>query len=237
MEWGIGKTVFDEPLTHPANHFHIIIDARDDKIGDFYPYTSIMHGEDGVEHRLEMAATDALIDVIAERLEVDVGGIEIRQQVGQRLLTDIACRDEDVPEACLMCQSGGVGDVFYIGERLGVGVGDARTVVLPAEGDDSLGREAVAFHLVGGCLRDVVVLTVQTTEIAAGAGYGQARGARMEMIERFLFYRVDGQCTGPGIDLADKHTATVATASANARLSVVNATVVRTEKALHPSVV
>ena len=237
VERGIGKTVIDEPAAHLTNHIHIIIDTRDDEVGEFYPDSGIAHGKDGVEHGLQVSAADAPVDVVAERLEVDVGGIEIGQQVGQWLLADVACRNEDVPEACLVCKAGGVGDVFYIGKRLGVGVGDARTVVFPAEADYLLRREAVAFHLVGGCLRDVVVLTVQTTEIAAGAGYGQARGARMEVVERLLFYRVDGQCTGPGIDLTDKHTATVATATATSRPAVGNATVVRTELTLHPSVV
>ena len=57
------------------------------------------------------------------------------------------------------------------------------------------------------------------------------------MIERFLFYWIDGQGTGLGIDLADKHTATVATATATSRPAVGNETVVRTELTLHPSVV
>lgn len=52
VEWGIGEVVGDEPLTHLADHGHIVVDARDDEVGDFHPDASLLHGEDGVEDRL-----------------------------------------------------------------------------------------------------------------------------------------------------------------------------------------
>ena len=135
------------PTAHLANHAHIIVDAGDDKVGELYPYAGITHGEDGVEHGLEVSAADTLVDIIAKRFQVNVGGIKVGQQVSQWLLTDVACRDEDVPKTSLVCQSGGVDDVFYIGERLRVGVGDAWAVVLPAEGHDFFRQEAVVLDI------------------------------------------------------------------------------------------
>jgi hypothetical protein len=47
-----------------------------------------------------------------------------------------------------------------------------------------------------------VVLTVQTTEVATGAGDGETFRSRVEMIQGLLFYRIDSERTGPAIHLA-----------------------------------
>jgi hypothetical protein len=152
MEWGVRKAMGNEPLAHLANHIHIVVDARNHKVGDFYPHACLLHGEDGVEHRLQMATTDALVDIVAERLEVDIGSIEVGQEVGKGLLTHIASRDEDIPQAFVVSQTGTVCHIFYIREGFGIGVGDARTVVLQTEIDELLRREVVVIHLVRGDL-------------------------------------------------------------------------------------
>ena len=46
-----------------------------------------------------------------------------------------------------MGQTGTVGDVFEVGEGFGIGVGDARTVVLLTEGDEGLGGEVVVLDI------------------------------------------------------------------------------------------
>jgi hypothetical protein len=103
-----------------------------------------------------------------------------------------------------MGQTGAVGDVFEVGEGFGIGVGDARTVVLLTEGDEGLGGEVVVLDIGGGCLGDVVVLTVEATEIATCAGEGETGGAGMEVVEGFLFDGVDGEGAGTGVDFADE---------------------------------
>ena len=77
VEWGRGEAVGDEPLAHPSNHVHIVINSRDDEVWQLYPHTSIPHGEDGVEDRLQVATADTLVDFVAEGFQVDIGGIEI----------------------------------------------------------------------------------------------------------------------------------------------------------------
>ena len=76
VEGLVGKAVVDEPAAHAANHLHVVVDGGDDEIGELYPHAGIVHGEDGVEDGLQVASADALVDVVAERLQVDVGGIE-----------------------------------------------------------------------------------------------------------------------------------------------------------------
>ena len=88
----------------------------------------------------------------------------------------------------------------------------------------------------GRGLRNVVVLTVQTAEIATRTGERQTRRARMEMVQRLLLYRVDGQRTRLAIDLAHEHAALIPSATANTRLVLSNPAMVRTERTLHPSI-
>ena len=77
VEWVVGKAVVGYPAAHLANHLHVIVHSRNDEVRQFYPHTRISHGEDGVEHRLEVPTADVLVDVIAERLQVDIGSVEI----------------------------------------------------------------------------------------------------------------------------------------------------------------
>ena len=97
MQGVLGKAVADNPLAHLANHLHVIIHTRDDEVRQFYPHPCIMHGENSVKDRLKMTTANLLIDIVAETLQVDIGCIEIRQQVFQRFLADITCCDENVP--------------------------------------------------------------------------------------------------------------------------------------------
>ena len=75
-----------------------------------------------------------------------------------------------------------------------------------------------------------MVLTVQTAEVAACAGKGEARGARMKVVEWFLLDGIDSQRTGFVIDLAHEDTTMIATAAADAHLAIGDATVVRTKQ-------
>ena len=87
-----------------------------------------------------MAAADTLIDIVTERLEVDVGGIEAGQQVGKGLSTDVASCNKDIIETCLMSLASCIDDVFNISERLGIGIGDARAAMLLAKRHEIIGR-------------------------------------------------------------------------------------------------
>ena len=139
-----------------------------------------------------MSSTDALVDLVAERFQVDVGSIEVGQEVSQRLLTDVASCDEDIPKTFFMRQARRVCHIFYIGKGFRIGIGDARTVVLLTETDDLLWCEVVVIHLVRSDLRNLMVLTVQTTEVTARTGEGETGGARVEVVEGFLLDGIDG---------------------------------------------
>lgn len=82
-----------------------------------------------------------------------------------------------------------------------------------------------------------MILTVQAAEIAACAGNGKTRCARMEMVKRLFFYGVDGQRTGFCIYFANESAAMVATATADSCFAVCYTAVVWTELALNGTIV
>ena len=92
-----------------------------------------------------------------------------------------------------MRQSRTIDDILEIGQRLSIGVGDARTMVLLTEGNDILRRQLIIIDISGRSLRNIVVLTVQTAEVTTRTGDRETCGAGMKAIERFLLNGIDGQ--------------------------------------------
>ena len=81
-----------------------------------------------------------------------------------------------------------------------------------------------------------MILTVQTPEVAASTGNGEALGARMEVVQRLLLNGVNGQRTGLAIDFAYTHAILIATTPTDARLAIRNLAMMRTEQTLHPPI-
>ena len=52
VEWGVGEVIIGEPTAHLSDHLEVIVDTRNDEIGEFDPYAGLFYGEDGVEHGL-----------------------------------------------------------------------------------------------------------------------------------------------------------------------------------------
>ena len=82
-----------------------------------------------------------------------------------------------------------------------------------------------------------MVLTVQAAEVAARTGDGEALGAGMEVVERFLLDGVDGQRTRFSIHFAYKNTLLISSVPADARPALADMAMMRTEQTLHPPVI
>ena len=87
--------------------------------------------------------------------------------------------------------------------------------------------------LLWRCLGDVIILTVQASEVTTCAGNGETGSTRMEMIKWFFLHRVDGQGTRLAINLAYKHAIMVPPTATDTRLALSDMAVMRTEQALH----
>ena len=81
VEWGVGQVVVDEPTAHLADHIEIVGELGDDEVGELDPDAGVAHGEDGVEDGLQTAAANFVVDGVSERLQIDIGGIEVGQKV------------------------------------------------------------------------------------------------------------------------------------------------------------
>jgi hypothetical protein len=132
-----------------------------------------------------------------------------------------------------MCQTGCIGYVFYIGKRFGIGIGDARTVVLQAERDHFFRREVIMVCLLWRGLGDIMVLTVQASEVTACTGDGETGGTWMEMIQRFLLHRINGQGTRLTIDLTHKPAIMIPPTATDTSLPLTYMTMVGTDLTLH----
>lgn len=236
MEGCVGQTMSHQPLTHLPDHLPVVVNGGNEEVGQFYPHPILLHGEDGVEHRGEMTSTDSLVDLIAERFQVYVGRIEIRQQVGKWFLANVTCCYEDVPESLLMGPTGSLRHIFYIGKGLRIGVGDAWTVMLQAKTNHLFWHQVIMAHL-GRCnLRDVVILTVQTMEVTTRTCQRQTGRPWMEMIQRLLLDGVDGQRTRLAIDLADEFAIVIPATTTKACLTIGYPAMMWTDLTLYPAV-
>ena len=79
---------------------------------------------DGGFRRLEVTA-DPVVERLCEAFEVDVDGIDIRQQVKPGVLLDLAIRHEHDGEARFLQEPCRIVDEFITDERLVVGEGHA----------------------------------------------------------------------------------------------------------------
>jgi hypothetical protein len=82
-------------------------------------------------------------------------------------------------------------------------------------------------------LRDVVILTVEATEVTAGTGNRKTLGAWMKMIEWLLLNGVDGQRTRFAIHLTKEYAAIIAPTATATCLAIGDMAVMRTELTLH----
>jgi hypothetical protein len=106
-------------------------------------------------------------------------------------------------------------------------------MVLQAQIYDLLWRQVIMPDIRWRYLRNLMILTVQTPEVAASTSNGKALGVRMEVVQRFFLNGVDGQRTGLAIDFADEHTIHIPATPTDACLAIRNLAMMRTEQTLH----
>lgn len=220
-----------EPAAHLSDHLLIIIEGRDDEVCQLYMYARLMEDLYGVEDRLQMSAAILLVKLIGEIFQIDIGGIGDRRHLLCWLRICIAGSDEDIPKTVLMGKDGGVIRILIPCQWLGIGIGDARTVVTLADFYELTGRNYSFRRLpaVGRSLGDLEILTVFTAEITAHASHRQTLCARVKLRQWLLLHGVDGEGAGMAVDEGNHLSAFILSYPTDARLTLSQMTVMGTE--------
>ena len=188
---------------------------------------------------LEVAA-DPVVERLREALEVDVDGIDVRQQVQPRVLLDLAVRHEHGGKADFFEEPCRVVDEFIADERLVVGEGHAdvaRRLLEPLScRHDFLRRHAVQRQslprkAIEAGLRDRVVLAERAAQVAAEAAEREDVASRMEVVERLLLDGVERRRSQEAVVQGADDAALILPRAAEARLPVGEMAAVRAEPA------
>ena len=229
MEWYGFHPVVHHPPTHLLDHPHVVVDTGNQEVGQLEPYPGAVEREYGVEYGLKASSAHALVKKIAIVFQVDVGGVDVRDEVSQRSLFHESGAHEDVPESVLMGDACRVGHVFYVGEWLGVGICQPGAFLLQTEIHELTGRKLVVGDFLRFCLRYFMVLAIAAAQVASRACHGEARAAGMEVVERLFLNRVHSQGAWQAVNHAEKLAALVPAAAAQAGPAIGDAAAMRAE--------
>ena len=218
-----------EPLRFFGHLIGAVVLAWDDEGGDFDMADLRRDGDvplDGLEIAAELA-----VPVAGEAFEVDVHGIDQRQERTPWCFAGGAVADEDVDHAGVMHEGGAVAHVFIADEGFVVGVGDADVAAFPkvrCDLDQCLRRDIACLRVYAD-LGDGSVLTERAAQVAAKTADGEDLAARMEAAQRLFFDGIQGQCGETAIVQRDDLAAVVCSCTAKAGLTLLKLTVVETE--------
>ena len=229
MEWYGFHPVVHHPPAHLLDHPHVVVDPGNQQVCQLEPYAGAVEREYGVEYGLKASSAHALVKKVAIVFEVDVGGVDVGNEVPQRRLLHESCTHQDVPESVLMGQACRVGHVFYVGERLGVGICQPGAFLLQTKVHELTGRKLVVGDFLRFCLRYFMVLAIAAAQVASRACHGEARAARMKVVERLFLDRIHCQGAWQAVNLTVEFAALVPTAAAQAGPAIGDAAAMRAE--------
>src|SRR6266540_4019758 len=99
-----------------------VVPARDEQRGDLHPDVRLLpEVHQGVKHRTEVARADPVVEVLGERLEVDVGGVHVRVQLTPGGRLDVPGGDRDRLDTAPVAGVGHVRGIFQEDRRIVVG--------------------------------------------------------------------------------------------------------------------
>ena len=188
----VGAKMFDDPLRHTVQLGIGVVLARDQQCCRLEPRVGLVTDVlERFQHRREMAAADLVIETIGERLEIDVGRVHRLEEFGARFRIDVTGRYGHRLDAALATGGRHVDRILEEDDRVVVRVGDAAATEFSGGLRKTLGRRAVGQRVHFPRLAHVPVLAELAGEVAARGAERQHAGARVEMVERFLFDRID----------------------------------------------
>src|SRR5450830_1535737 len=129
MERSICKSVLDKPFAHCLNHLRAIRIGGHKQVGNFEPDTFFFQRFQGVEYRLQPSTGQLTINRIIKTFQVDIGCIQIRTKIEQRLFVYVTIRDKDCLHSFFMSYFRRIINVFVENGWFGVCKSDAVRIV------------------------------------------------------------------------------------------------------------
>jgi hypothetical protein len=169
----------DDPVRHPVDLLVGVVESGDKQRRDLKPDVRlVLDVLERVEHRLQVAGARARVEGLAERLEVDVRRVHVREELAPRLVADIAGRDGDGADPALAARVGDIDRVLHEDHGIVVGERDARALQALRGVGEGRGRGGVGERVHLARFRDVPVLTEAAAQVAAGRAEREHRRAR-----------------------------------------------------------
>ena len=165
-----------------------------DQVRDFDPGLALVdQPAERIEHRLQPPGAIVAIELVGEALQIDVGGVHRFVERRPGGLGDIAGGDRHGLDAQGMARLGRVDGVFRPDDRIVVGKGDAAAAEPRGGGGDGLGLGLFAGRLNVAAPRHGPILAELAAQVAARRAEREDRRAGIELVERFLFDRIDAE--------------------------------------------
>ena len=200
----VGSQFLDHPIAHPLYLVRRVVRIGNQQIGNLKPNVRFPgQPSQRVHDRLQMAAAKLRIERFGEGLQIDVGRVDIAIEGGPALGRDVSRGNGHGLHARLATCPGRINCIFGPNDRVVVGKGDtAATELLGSPGDRfRIGRLTASIDILRP--RRGPVLAELASEIAAGRAEREDGRARVELVQRLLLDRVDGEPGAPAIGRRD----------------------------------
>lgn len=116
----------DNPIAHLLYLHLVIIELRDDQVGNLKPNVRLLFEiDERVEHRLQVRVSDLRIELFGKPLQVDIGGIHMLKELWPSLLANVARGDRYTLNAKLLAGDCRIDGIFSPDDGIVVGEGNA----------------------------------------------------------------------------------------------------------------
>ena len=86
----IRPQVVDDPAAEFSDVLFLVVPGGHNQIGQFHPHALFSHGDVTVQNRLQLGRTHFLIILFRDAFQVHIGGIDVRAELQERLLFNLA---------------------------------------------------------------------------------------------------------------------------------------------------
>jgi hypothetical protein len=233
----VGAELGGDPFRERVDFLLRVIVAGDQERRDLEPDVGLaLQVHERLEDGPEMAPRELPIELVGERLEIDVRRVHVRVELAAGLCAHVARRHGDSANASSMTSLRYVDRVLHEDDRIVVSEGDTAAAELASGTRHSVGRCRIGQRIRIARFTDIPILAKLAGKKAAGRAEREHGCARQKMKQRLLLDRIDAKAARTPIGREHELAAQVAAHEAKASLPLVHAAIARADVALHATV-